>query len=305
MTSPPPLADRTTPAQVWLWRAAVAALAGIVAVALVLAVQSRRSNEAFVAGPDDLGHIHDLVLDGDGALLVATHSGLYRIEGDQEATLVGSARHDLMALATSGDGELLASGHPDLRDQDWQVADKPPFMGLARSGDEGESWEPGELLGDADFHAIALLDETSLLAAESSGVIWFNEGDQWDRRGELLIEDLAIDPNDNQVVVGLTDQAVLVVSDDQGRTWSEIESAPSLAVLDWMSSGELIGVQPDGTVLSSSEITGRWTTIGSVSAEPEAVLAFDGQLWIAIEGGQIWHREGDAALSMLYNPPDR
>ena len=305
MTSPPTAADRTTPAKVWLRWAAAVALVGIAAVALALAVQSRRSNGTFVAGPDDLGHIHDLVLDSDGALLVAAHSGLYRVDGDQEATLVSSARHDLMALAANGDGELLASGHPDLRDPDWRVADKPPFMGLARSRDEGESWEPGELLGEADFHAIAPLNATSLLAAESSGVIWFNEGDQWDRRGELLIEDLAIDPNDDQVVVGLTNQAVLVVSDDQGRTWSEIESAPSLAVLDWPASGEIIGVQLDGTVLSTSEITGRWTTIGSVGAEPEAVLAHDGHLWIAVEGGQIWHQEGDAGLSVLYDPPER
>lgn len=240
----------------------MAALIGIVAVMLVLALQTRRETDVFVAGADDLGHVHDLVLDRDGTLLIAAHSGLYRVEGDQRATLVGSARHDLMALASNGDGELLASGHPDLRDPDWRIADKPPFMGLARSDNDGESWEPGELLGDADFHAIAPLDGTSLLAAESSGVVWFNDGDQWDSRSELLLEDPAVSPADRQVVVGLTDQAVLFMSSDQGRTWTETEAAPALSVLDWAPSGELLGVQPDGTVLSAETPAQGWNSSG-------------------------------------------
>lgn len=43
-----------------------------------------------VAGPGELGHIHDLVIDEDGSLLVASHSGLYRIESIDRAVLVGS-----------------------------------------------------------------------------------------------------------------------------------------------------------------------------------------------------------------------
>ncbi len=280
-----------------------AALVGVVAVALVFALQSIRSSDAIVAGAEDLGHIHDLVLDSDGALLIAAHSGLYRVEDSQRATLVGSARHDLMALATNGDGELLASGHPDLRDPDWRIADKPPFMGLARSDNEGESWQPGELLGDADFHAIAPLNNSSLLAAESSGVVWFNSGDQWDSRSELLLEDLAVSPNDQEVVAGLTDQAVLVMSFDQGRTWIETEAAPALAVLDWSPSGEIVGVQPDGTVVRSEASMEDWNIVGSVTGEPEAVLAVEGHLWVGLGGGSIWHREGDEPLSLLYAPP--
>ena len=295
---------RTSSTKPWQPTAAKAALIAVAVIALAFAVQSRRSPDVVVARTEDLGHVHDLVLGSDGALLIASHSGLYRVEDDERATLVGSARHDLMALATNGEGELLASGHPDLRDPDWRVEDKPPFMGLARSDNEGESWRPGELLGDADFHAIAPLDDTSLLAAESSGVVWFNSGEAWDSRSELLLEDLAVSPRDQQVVVGLTDQAVLVMSSDQGRTWTEPEAAPALSALDWSPSGELVGVQPDGAVVSSQTPLQDWSIIGSVTGEPDAILASEGHVWVAVAGGKIWHREDGGPLSLLYSPSD-
>ncbi|MFV1990369.1 MAG: hypothetical protein ACC652_06475, partial [Acidimicrobiales bacterium] len=52
---------------------------GLVPVLLalgLLAAACGSTDAEIVAGQDDLGHIHDLAIDGDGQLLVASHSGL-------------------------------------------------------------------------------------------------------------------------------------------------------------------------------------------------------------------------------------
>ena len=108
-------------------------LIDLVVVAAALAIPagcgSSESGDV-VADAGDLVHIHDLTVDADGILLVASHTGLWRIEATDRAVLVGSEQHDLMAMTALDDGTLLVSGHPDLRIEDYHVEDHPPFFGL-------------------------------------------------------------------------------------------------------------------------------------------------------------------------------
>lgn len=56
------------------------AAAGILVPILLLASCGLGSSEV-VAGPDGLSHIHDIVVEPDGTVLIAAHTGLYRLAG--------------------------------------------------------------------------------------------------------------------------------------------------------------------------------------------------------------------------------
>lgn len=73
----------------------------------------------------------------DDAVIVATHSGLFRAPaGQQLAQRIGDRGQDTMGFTVVGPDRFLGSGHPDLRD------DLPPLLGLIRSEDAGRSWQP-------------------------------------------------------------------------------------------------------------------------------------------------------------------
>ena len=77
---------------------------------------------------DDPGpiHVHGLgVNPADGALFVATHTGLFRAaRGEMRAQRVGGRYQDTMGFAVVGPDRFLGSGHPDGHEQ------LPPFLGL-------------------------------------------------------------------------------------------------------------------------------------------------------------------------------
>ena len=185
------------------------------AIFLVLGACGGGSPEEFIAGPGDLGHIHDLALRDDGILLVASHSGLYQVEDERRAVRIG-VHHDLMSMTVLPDGDLLASGHPNLLLEEFRVEDRPPFLGLARSTDGGENWDELELLGEADFHALVPTD-AGLYAAETSGNIWFQDPNSgWSTLGAVDARDLALDPSDAQRQLA---------PDYDGMVWYSVDGA--------------------------------------------------------------------------------
>src|SRR3712207_5291105 len=74
-------------------------------------------------------HVHGLGTNPrDGALFIATHTGLFRLVATEKvATRVGDSYQDTMGFAVVGPDRFLGSGHPDGREQ------APPFLGLIRS----------------------------------------------------------------------------------------------------------------------------------------------------------------------------
>src|SRR5215210_3525032 len=96
----------------------------------------------------------------DGALFLASNTGLFRIErGAAEPVKVtgvlrtpdgeGKVSEQLVVRFTGPD-QLFGSGHPSAG------AALPPALGLIRSSDAGKTWESVSELGTADFHALAL-----------------------------------------------------------------------------------------------------------------------------------------------------
>ncbi|MGH2716218.1 MAG: F510_1955 family glycosylhydrolase, partial [Thermoleophilaceae bacterium] len=152
-------------------------------------------------------HVHGLgVNPADGALYIATHTGMYRVaEGERKAERVADRYQDTMGFTIVGPNRFLGSGHPDLRD------DLPPLLGLIESTDAGESWEPISLLGEADFHVLRFggnrvygydASNDRLLVSADRGRTW----NELERPG--LLVDLAVDPSNERRIVATSEEGL-------------------------------------------------------------------------------------------------
>lgn len=237
-----------------------------------------------------LVHIHGLgVNPADGLLYVATHTGLFRV-GDDAARRVSPA-HDLMGFTVAGPNDFLASGHPDLRVPDLQAPGKPPLLGLVHSED-GEEWTSLSLLGEADFHALE--------AAHGKVYGWFNgafmvsdDRRTWETRAQVDLFDFAVDPRDEQVVVGGAGEGVMG-SEDGGATWTTVSDEPYV-LFSWHEDG-LYAVAPDGRVAASEDGGASWEERGSLGGQPEAFVATGEALYGAARGRGVLRSE-DAGQS--------
>lgn len=232
-------------------------------------------------------HVHGLgVNPRDGALFIATHTGLFRsAEGTVRASRVGDRYQDTMGFTVVGPDRFLGSGHPDGRD------DLPPFLGLIESRDAGRSWRAVSLQGDADFHVLEAAGrrvwgfgsdfdtrrERLLLSADG--------GRTWSERPapESLIS-LAIDPEDPRRAVA-SGTASLHATDDEGRTWRRLDGQPGL--LAWPEPRRLFRLTADGSAAASRDRGRTWRRVGEIDGEPAALEAARGRLYAALHDGTI------------------
>jgi photosystem II stability/assembly factor-like uncharacterized protein len=231
--------------------------------------------------------VHGLGLNpADRALFIATHTGLYRsAEGESTSVRVSDSRQDTMGFAIVDADRFLGSGHPDLRE------DLPPLLGLIESIDEGRSWEPISLLGEADFHVLRSAGERvygydssgdRLMVSDDAGRSWI----QVDRPAPLL--DLAADPTDaDHVVAGAASSLAqgLYESRDGGRSWERIGNPVGL--LAWPVRDRLYLVDRGGAVFLSTNGGGRFERRGSLGGQAAALLAHADELYAALHDGTI------------------
>lgn len=250
---------------------------------------------------DDPGvvHVHGLGVDpGDGVLYAATHSGLFRVPEQGEATRVANRAQDTMGFTVSGPATFLGSGHPDFREQ------RPPLLGLVESTDRGETWDALSLEGEVDFHALhAAHGQVYGFDSTSQTFMVSADRETWDRRARLPMRDFAVSPADPDVVLATTEQG-LARSADGGRAFSPVQGAPVLVVLGWSQDASLFGVAPDGTVHSSADGGASWGEGGSVQMAPEALTvdAREGRevLYVAGERGILASQDGGRTFSTRY-----
>lgn len=277
--------------------AALLALVPILAVVLVTRVgggQGRLPGSPPVAvrGP---GHVHGLgVNPRDGALFIATHTGLFRLAEDESRPVrVGESSQDTMGFTVVGPDRFLGSGHPDEREPG------PALLGLVDSRDAGRSWRPVSLSGQADLHLLRALgsrvfgaDSSSdrFLASDDGGRTWTEHA----APRELI--DLALEPRDGGRMVAST-RGGLRVSTDDGRTWTALgETAPGL--LSWAAGGSLLHVDASGRVKASSDRGRTWEPRGSIGAQPVSFTARDrrsvyaalpdGRIMASTDGAKTW-----------------
>lgn len=259
------------------------------AIALSVVLAGCAADPSAEVAADDPGpvHIHGVAPDPDApdVLVVATHTGLYRVS-DGDAERVGDAYHDLMGFTVADDGTFYASGHPDLQSDHLRTEDGSPHLGLVRSTDGGRSWESVSLLGEVDFHALTIAGSTILGGDATSGRILASDDDgrTWEERGRLDLLSVAADPDDPQLMVGSTADG-LANSDDGGQRWEPLpDTAPGTLAAD---EDGFVVARADGTVADSQDLT-TWTERGRLPGTPVALDASQGRLHAAVDGHGVF-----------------
>lgn len=239
---------------------------------------------------EDLGpvHVHGLGINpADGALLIATHTGLYRSEpGQSTSKRVGDRLQDTMGFTITGPDRFLGSGHPDGRDR------LPPFLGLIRSTDAGRSWRPVSLLGKRDFHALEAVGQlvygygSDFRTREPGLLVSQDGGRSWSRRRapEPLLTLSVDDARPEQVLAG--GEGAVWRSDDGARTWRRLASPGGLVA--WARGGRAYRVTADGSVSVSDDADRTWrSTRAAVGGEPAAFESVDNELYVALHDGTV------------------
>ena len=237
-------------------------------------------------------HVHGLgVNPKDGALFVATHTGLFRAPKDEEKTKrVANRYQDTMGFTVVGPDRFLGSGHPDARE------DLPPFLGLVRSTDAGRTWQEVSLMGTADFHVLEAAAElvygfgSNYETRAAEFLVSDDRGRSWDERsppGGLL--SLAIAPDDPNEIVGAVQggpaAAGLYASTDAGRAWRPLAGRTGL--LAWAESGPLFLLDGEGVVNRSDDGGESWEEVGEIGGRPAAFEAAGDELLAALHDGTI------------------
>lgn len=278
-----------------LWLLAAAGVAGLVAAgALLWNSSTNESAETFTGVPfTDPGpiHVHGLGINpADGALFIATHTGLFRVGKDsQKAVRVTDRYQDTMGFSVVGRDRFIGSGHPDAREQAL-----PPLLGLIESSDAGKTWTPISLLGDADFHVLRSAGKRvyGYDASNDRLLASIDEGQSWKELEKPVaapIVDLAPDPSDPQRLVATTvggfEQGVFA-SENGGQTWKRLNYAVGL--MAWPAERRLYLVDDQGKVLASADGGRAWTRGGEVGGQPAALLAVgEDELYVALHDGTI------------------
>jgi hypothetical protein len=245
-------------------------------------------------------HVHGLgVNPADGALFIATHTGLYRVDqGARTAERVGDRLQDTMGFTIVGPDRFLGSGHPDLTEA--SEKNLPPLLGLIESTDEGESWRSISLLGEADFHVLRFggqrvygydASNDRLLVSADGGRSW----NELEKPGPIV--DLAVDPrNAGRILVASAGgvEEGLFESRDGGESWKRVGEA--IGLLAWP--GRLYLVSGGGQVFASGDGGRRFERQGEIGGRPAALVAegprelyaalHDGTIKRSTDGGATW-----------------
>ncbi|MDB1088312.1 exo-alpha-sialidase [Streptomyces sp. ACA25] len=216
-----------------------------------------------------VSHVHGLGIDpADDTLYVATHEGVLAVDEDGGWEVV-SDEADYMGFAVAGPGHFLGSGHPAAG------SDEPSNRGLLESTDAGRTWESRSLGGEADFHALEYAHGTVYGYDSVTGMLRVSEDHvQWQDRAQVPVVDIAIAPEDPDMVLGTTQEGV-VTSLDGGETFGA-GAQPVLMLLSWAEQDALYGVDPAGVVFRSPDGGAEWKEAGTVpGGRPQALAAVD------------------------------
>jgi hypothetical protein len=258
-----------------------ARLAGLALAAAIAAGCGGGSGESRLI----LGEINALAVRDDGALLIATSTGVYRLGADDDAVdRLGDVRWNVRALALAGDDALLASGNSTRRDP------QPARLGLQRSDDGGAQWRGDAFAGKTAFDKIVAAGSWIYALDRPRGVIMISSdrGRNWRKvsRPDVIV-DLAVDPSDPQRVI-VSERFLSFSSRDGGRRWSELGVGSML--LAWPTSKTLYAVVSEGEVWLSRDRGVSWAAVGELALIPIAFAAgSQGGLYAALSDGTILH----------------
>jgi photosystem II stability/assembly factor-like uncharacterized protein len=299
-------------------RAVRARLAMLVLIALAgcggdepapTAEQTPTPNPTIEAEPSEPGSaanafIGSLAVDpADGTLVIGTGLGLFRAEkGQSKAVRVtgelttpdgsGPISSNLV-VRFAEPGELLGSGHPE-----GSGTPLPENLGLIRSTDAGDTWEPVSALGEADFHLIqARGDHVVAVGAEEADVQVSTDGGRSfePRTPPELPLDVAFDRQEPDRMLVATAQGTFS-SGDGGRSWRPRDPIPS-EQLAWAAPDAVYRADPGGLIKVSADGGATWKDRGNVGPTVnELAVDDDGTLYASVPGGEV-HRSTDGGAT--------
>ncbi|GHE38728.1 F510_1955 family glycosylhydrolase [Streptomyces lavendulocolor] len=269
------------------FRPALAAAAVLLAAALTACGggSDTSTSEESPASGAAVSHIHGLGIDpADGRLYVATHEGVIAVEDDGSPKRVSDTA-DYMGFTVKGPGTFLGSGHPA------PGSDEPGNRGLIESTDAGRTWKVLSLSGEADFHALEYAHNT--VYGYSGGVLHVSkDGKKWDKRASIAAADIAVSPNDPDLILATTEDGV-AKSTDGGKTFGK-GTEPVLFFLSWAKTDGLYGIDPAGGLHRSTDSGATWKKAGTVpGGKPQALTAVDAdRVLAATQDGVYETRDG-------------
>jgi len=247
------------------------------------------------AAPGTTTDIVSIAIDPtDGTLLAGSGPAFYRLPPGAEKP--EQAKGALSTPKGSGTltkdvvvryekpGTIIASGHSS-------EAALPPVLGILRSTDNGETWEPISGLGEADYHEIEIQgNRIFALRNEDPGMIQISEdgGKTWDTREAPSVAapiDVSVNPGDPKIWAVSTDQGVFV-STNEGKSWRQRDTTFG-ARIAW-GADALYAAGKDGKVKQSTDSGASWQEVGSIGAGPkELIVSPNGELYASVTGPEI------------------
>jgi hypothetical protein len=231
----------------------------------------------------------------DGTLLAGSGPAFYRVPpgAKQPETATGTLKTPKgsgtltrdVVVRFAGPGTIIASGHS-------AEAALPPVLGLVRSTDEGETWEPISGLGEADYHEIEVSGgRIFALRNEDPGMIQMSQdgGKSFITReapSSAAPIDVTVNPGDPRQWAVSSDQGTFV-SQNEGKSWRQWDTTFG-ARIAWARPDALYSAGKDGKVKVSPDSGRTWNEVGSIGAGPkELTVSPKGELYASVSGGEI------------------
>ncbi|MCA1781351.1 MAG: F510_1955 family glycosylhydrolase [Dermatophilaceae bacterium] len=209
-----------------------------------------------------VSHIHAALRDPQtGALLLATHEGLFRQSGS-ELQQVGPVI-DLMGFAVDPAGTLYASGHPSAD------AGLPEPVGLITSDDDGSTWQVLSRGGESDFHALAVSPQA--VVGFDGALRTTKDGRSWTTLAlDRPVISLAASPQSGTLLA--TTQAGLLRSDTDGASWETLTPPEAVILVAWADDTTAVAATVSGRLARSDDGGLTWT-LGPKSIGPVGTLS--------------------------------
>ena len=179
------------------------------------------------------------------------------------------------------------------------------MLGLVRSTDKGETWEPVSGLGKADYHELEVTGNADPRAAQRGPgpdpVLRRRRQDLADPRGAVggRADRRRRQPR-QPGPLGRLDRPGHVLSTNEGRSWRQRETTFG-ARIAWGAPDALYSAGKDGKVKRSRDGGKTFEDVGTIGAGPkELIVGPKGELYASVKGGEIRRStDGGATWSKL------
>jgi hypothetical protein len=229
----------------------------------------------------------------DGTVILGTGLGLFRLEkGASKAERVtgqlqgpdgsGEVSSNLV-VRYAGPGDLVASGHPE------GSGGLPENLGIIRSSDAGDTWQPVIELGVSDYHILQATGKRVVGVKADEGDILVapdvTAGFQKRTPPDVPL-DVAYDPGDPRRMIVATKQGTFT-SNNEGESWRARDPLPT-EQLAWFKPDVLYRADTGGVIKVSADGGESWDEVGSVGMPVnELAVDSDGALYASVAGGEV------------------